>query len=112
MGSYWLYWSYCQYCGPTWRMDETRNESKSWFKTRIRATISDTSEAQGLPKWAGEYHGETRHGGPQGIWGNAGNNSLIVDSSGDVSVDGAKINLPVFDERTSSLSWELSGGNI
>lgn len=93
-------------------MDDTRNESKSWFKTRIRATISDTSEAQGLPKWAGEYHGETRHGGPQGIWGNAGNNSLIVDSSGDVSVDGAKINLPVFDERTSSLSWELSGGNI
>lgn len=64
-----------------------------------------------IAEWAGSYTGQSRFGATNGTWGNGGSFPLVVTSSSQVTVSGALLQDPVYDEPTATLRWTMSAGN-
>jgi len=72
---------------------------------------SGPDDTPAIAEWAGSYTGQSRFGAANGTWGNGGTYPLVIDNSGQLTVSGALLQQPVFDEATATLRWTMSAGN-
>jgi hypothetical protein len=71
----------------------------------------EATAAPSIARWTGSYTGQSRFGAANGTWGNGGTYPLVVSNSGQVTVSGALLVDPVYDDVTATLRWTMAAGN-
>lgn len=73
--------------------------------------VAPEPAAPSIARWAGSYTGQSRFGATNGTWGNGGSYPLVVSSTGQVTVSGALLMEPVYDDDAATLRWTMAAGN-